>query len=126
MPQTPPSTKAQRPLNESVYTTAPVEPPQGTPVTQPTWIRLPKTGQLCPYTGLSRSAMNALILGKNPPVKSVSLKKRCAVRGVRLIHLGSLLDYIEGMAAAQQPADSTENVDWADQETNPAPSETGV
>lgn len=70
--------------------------------------------------------MNALILGKNPPVKSVSLKKRCAVRGVRLIHLGSLLDYIEGMAAAQQPADSTENVDWADQETNPAPSETGV
>lgn len=47
--------------------------------------------------------MNALILGRNPQVKSVSLKKRYAIRGVRLIHLGSLLDYIDGVAAAQQP-----------------------
>ena len=45
--------------------------------------------------------MNALILGANPPVKSVSLKKRYAVRGTRLVHLGSLLEYIEAMASSQ-------------------------
>jgi len=45
--------------------------------------------------------MNCLILGKNPPVKSVSLKKKYAIRGRRLVHLESLLEYIEGMAAAQ-------------------------
>lgn len=78
---------------------------------QPIWIRLPKTGQLCPYTGLSRSAMNALILGNNPPVRSVSLKKRWAIRGTRLIHLQSLLAYIEGMAAAQQPTRPTESAE---------------
>jgi hypothetical protein len=52
--------------------------------------------------------MNGLILGPNPPVKSVSLKKRYAVRGTRLIHLGSLLEYIDAIANSQfqteQPA----------------------
>lgn len=85
-----------------MFTIEPVEASQVTPVTQPIWIRLPKSGKLCPWTGLSRSALNALILGPTPLVKSVSLKKRYQVRGTRLIHLGSLLEYIEGMAAAQQ------------------------
>jgi len=52
--------------------------------------------------------MNGLILGANPAVKSVSLKKRYAIRGTRLIHLGSLLAFIETMANSQfhkeQPA----------------------
>lgn len=72
----------------------------------PVWIGLPKSGTVCRYTGLSRSGLNALILGKNPPVKSVSLKQRYAVRGRRLIHLQSLLDYIEGMATAQAAENS--------------------
>ena len=85
-----------------LYTLAPVGPPrESIPVVPPTWIRLPKSGRLCPYTGLSRSGLNALILGTKPPVKSVSLKKRYAVRGTRLIHLGSLLAYIEAMAQSQ-------------------------
>lgn len=51
--------------------------------------------------------MNALILGNNPQVESVSLRKRYAIRGTRLIHLGSLLEYIAGMAAAQRAEIST-------------------
>ncbi len=84
-----------------MFTIEPVEAPRATPVTHPIWIRLPKSGTLCPITGLSRSVLNALILGRNPAVKSVSLRKQYAVRGSRLIHLGSLLEFIEGMAAAQ-------------------------
>jgi hypothetical protein len=52
-------------------------------------------------------------------VKSVSLKRRYAVRGVRLIHLQSLLDYIDGVAAAQQPTAPIQ--EQVDNKTNPAP-----
>ena len=69
----------------------------------PIWVRLPHSGKPCPFTGLSRSALNSLILGNKPLVKSVSLRKRYAIRGTRLIHLRSLLEYIDGVAAAQNP-----------------------
>jgi hypothetical protein len=98
---TTPSKQRQQGQTDEVFTTAPVEAPQATTTVQPIWIRLPKSGTPCPYTGLSRSALNALILGPKPLVKSVSLKKRYAVRGTRLIHLGSLLLYIESVAAEQ-------------------------
>ena len=65
---------------------------------RPTWVRLPKVGRLCPHTGLSRSGLNALILGSNPPVRSVSLRRKFALRGTRLIHLASLLEYLESVA----------------------------
>jgi len=60
----------------------------------PEFLRLPKVGERCPVSGLCRSSLNALILGPNPPVKSVVLRKRCAVRGVRLIVTSSLLGYL--------------------------------
>ncbi|MBC2594427.1 hypothetical protein H5P28_09175 [Ruficoccus amylovorans] len=70
---------------------------------QPEFIRLPQPGARCPYTGLSRSTLNELILpsGVNqhkPPVKSVVQKKRNAIRGIRLIHYASLIDYLNGLA----------------------------
>jgi hypothetical protein len=52
---------------------------------------------------MSRSGLNALILpspannGK-PPVKSVCLRKPGAAKGTRLIHLASLLAYLEKYA----------------------------
>ena len=92
----------QAATERELYTLTPVTPPlDSRPGVVPTWIRLPKSGSLCPYTGLSRSGLNSIILGTNPPVKSVSLKKRYAIRGTRLIHLASLLEYIEGMADSQ-------------------------
>ena len=66
----------------------------------PEYIRLPKTGTLCPYTGLTRSYVNELILptGLNkfkPPVKSICLRKRGAKTGVRLIVFASLMAYLK-------------------------------
>ena len=65
----------------------------------PEFIRLPKPGQQCPYTGLSRSHLNSLILptkanGNCPPVRSVSLRQRGATRGVRLVVFESILSYL--------------------------------
>jgi hypothetical protein len=65
----------------------------------PEFLRLPRTGTRCPITGLSRSHLNSLILpceqnGHKPPVKSVSLRRRGALRGVRLIATHALLEYL--------------------------------
>jgi len=74
----------------------------------PEFTRLPKPGTLCPYTGLSRSALNMLILpcrqnGNKPPVRSFVLRQRGAKTGIRLIDWQSLRAYIrqheEGQAA---------------------------
>ena len=66
---------------------------------KPEYIRLPTRG-LCPFTGLSRSKLYELILASetnnyNPPVKSVSLRKKGQIKGTRLIVLQSLLDYLK-------------------------------
>jgi hypothetical protein len=78
--------------------TAPTVPDAGDPL----YIRLPKPGQLCPRTGLSRAKLNELIIpsDKNnwhPPVESKSLRKREGGRGSRLIVWGSLRDYLENL-----------------------------
>jgi len=70
---------------------------------RPEFIRLPKPGQRCPYTGLSRSSLNELILPCSandfrPPVRSVVQKKRHATRGIRLVHFVSLTDYLNSLA----------------------------
>src|SRR4051812_48227452 len=68
---------------------------------RPKYVRLPPNNGREHYTGLSRSALNALILPCRanefkPPVKSKVLKSnKHAARGVRLICLESLLGYIE-------------------------------
>ena len=46
--------------------------------------------------------MNSLILGANAPVKSVSLRKRYAIRGTRLVNLESLLAYLDSVASSQE------------------------
>ena len=81
-------------------TVAPVAAPANAAIqpVQPEFIRLPKNG-LCPWSGLSRAKQNELILpsaanGYKPPVKSVSLRKPGAAKGVRLIYLRSLLDFL--------------------------------
>ena len=73
------------------------EPPPPVPA-RPEYIRLPLHGP-CPWTGLSRAKLNELILpcpvnSFRPPVRSVSLAPPGKTKGVRLIHLASLLDYL--------------------------------
>ena len=66
----------------------------------PEYVRLPKPGSRCPYTGLSRGTLNELVLpcdsnDRKPPVHSVVLKKRNAIRGIRLVNYRSLMEYLE-------------------------------
>jgi len=60
----------------------------------PEFVRLPKVGTYCPRTGLSRSALNELILGDNPRVRSVVHRKNGSLRGTRHIVYRSLIDYL--------------------------------
>ena len=57
------------------------------------WVRLPGAKQREYHTGLSRAHIYALI--KAGEIKSSSLKRRGTLRGVRVVHLRSLLDYVE-------------------------------
>lgn len=68
---------------------------------QPRYIRLPKPGEKCPITGLSRAKLNELILPNErnnfaPPVASKSLRQKGAQRGIRLVLLESLMAYLSG------------------------------
>ncbi len=83
------------------------EPRQITPPTNqthsggPTYVRLPKPGTQCPYSGLSRAKLNELILpnernGFDPPVASKSIRQKGAQRGIRLVLLESLMAYLSG------------------------------
>ena len=63
---------------------------------RPEFIRLPKPGSLCAWTGLSRSKMWVLL--ETAPIKTVCLRRPGAAKGARLIHLDSLLTYLHGEA----------------------------
>ena len=70
---------------------------------RPEFVRLPAPSERCPYTGLSRSTLCELSIPskKNdfrPPVKSVLLRKRGAVRGIRLLSYDSLLQHLNSLA----------------------------
>jgi hypothetical protein len=66
----------------------------------PEYIRLPKLGEREPITGLSRSSLDRLIRAQEcndfkPPVASRCIRIRAnSRRGVRLISLASLLDFL--------------------------------
>lgn len=84
----------------------------------PEFIRLPQSGTRDPIFGLSRSALNNLILpcaanGFKPPVRSISLKQKYAVRGIRLIYVESLREYLRSLSAPEQS--SSPNTNLADQ-----------
>jgi hypothetical protein len=73
---------------------------------KPGFLRLPKSGNLCPWTGLSRSKMNELILPNEhndfkPPVRSICLRNRGQKKGVRLIVFDSLMDYLRSFSDDQ-------------------------
>ena len=81
--------------------TWPPEPPAVHGEIVPLWIRLPKQGEAEPRTGLTRGVISRLCAeGK---VKSVSLQDKGKARGVRLVSLPSLLEYLERLAAEQNP-----------------------
>lgn len=62
------------------------------------WIRLPRAGDACPYTGLRRGQMLKLVCNKENGLKTCHLREQGAKRGTRLIELHSLLDFLEAKA----------------------------
>ena len=70
---------------------------------KPEWIRLPSPKGRCPHTGLSRSTLCELAVPSEandgvPPVRSVVVRKRGAIRGIRLISYDSLMAYLSGLS----------------------------
>jgi hypothetical protein len=70
------------------------------------WLRLPPPGERHPDYGLTRGTLNELILPREendykPPVHSIVIKRRGAVRGIRLIHRPSLDAYLARLAEEQ-------------------------
>ncbi len=70
----------------------------------PLWIRLPKPGSIDPVTSLPRSSMWELIERSGGRIRTVSLRKAGASKGTRLVHLASLLDYLNGMKGEEADA----------------------
>ena len=56
------------------------------------WIRLPKAGKTCEYSGLGRTYIHKL--AKAGKIRTKSLREFGTVRGVRLIWLPSLMKFI--------------------------------
>ena len=87
-------------------TTTEISPPaSGATTPHPEFIRLPKPGKRCYWTGLTRSAMNELVLGENPKVASMVLTRGGADRGVRLVHLRALLLHLFSEMEDQRKGD---------------------
>jgi hypothetical protein len=88
-------------------TTAPLSVPAiTTHAPEPEWLRLPKSGTRCPFSGMARSGLNELVLpcaanGNCPPVRSIVLRKPGRRHGVCLISAHSLREYLDGLAAEQ-------------------------
>jgi hypothetical protein len=80
-----------------ILTEAPTDSSAGSEDKYPAkWIRLPTRGH-CPYTGLSRAAFYDLI--KRNKVRTASLRRPGALRGVRLIWLPSAMKFLDQFAS---------------------------
>jgi hypothetical protein len=92
-------TKNKEPVTVTATTSAVVPPLCLTKPHVPEFLRLPRPGTRCPFTGLTRSYMNLLCLpteanGFQPPVHSFALRRKGAKFGVRLVSGASLVDFI--------------------------------
>ncbi len=76
------------------------------------WLRLPRPGELCPVSGLSRSTLAELVRpcprnNFTPPVDSRLIKRPGTARGVLLIRRESLRIFIEEQPAPARPHAAT-------------------
>jgi len=92
-------------------TTAPVtiQITSGGNAHRPEWVRLVPTGQPCPWSSLSRSTLWNLI--QTGAIRSVVLRRPGNLRGARLIHLQSLLDYLESLPTGTEESEIGKAVD---------------
>ncbi len=69
---------------------------------KPEWLRIPAA---VGYSGIGRSSLYSLI-GENK-IRSAVVKKRGNVKGIRVVSVASIDDYLNGLADVNTPADST-------------------
>ena len=74
---------------------------------RPLYLRVPRSGEHCPHTGLTRSMLLALVLPAQsndfcPPVESFLRLKPGATKGIRLIVWASLENHIRSCGAGRQ------------------------
>ena len=88
------------------FTTAPVTvlDPTNRVALLPVWIRLPKPGDTDPITSLPRSSLWELVQRSKGQIRTVSLRRPGATKGTRLIHLQSLLDFLNGITGEEESA----------------------
>ena len=82
---------------------------------QPIWIRLPRYSDRCEFTGLSRSTLAELIrpcksTGKNSRVEAKTIERSGATRGITLINLKSLLDFINAQPSPKMYTETEEDL----------------
>jgi hypothetical protein len=98
-------------------TIAPLQIPPRTASINPKqieFLRLPPVGQRCPVTGMSRAALNGLILpseanNNKPPVRSFCIRQQGARTGIRLIDYQSLRGFILTHAEGAQTTPHNED-----------------
>jgi hypothetical protein len=69
---------------------------------EPAYVRLPKWGARCPFTGLTRSALDLLTRAQalnnfRPPVRSKLLRQTGQKAGIKLIDYRSLRAYLDAL-----------------------------
>jgi hypothetical protein len=65
------------------------------------WVRMPKPDER--FMGLSRATPHQILTDPTTGVRSAVIKKPGARRGIRLIYLPSLLDYLARLAKLEEP-----------------------
>ena len=73
--------------------------PRGT--VNPHWMPLPTPGLRCPFTGMTRSRISRLLKTAEGAIRQVSLREPDRKHGTRLVHVSSLLAYLETRATNQ-------------------------
>ena len=74
---------------------------------RPLFVRVPRSGEKCPYSGLTRSTLLSLVLPSHDnefpaPVASLAPRKPGAKRGIRLVVWAALEAYIRSQRPCRQ------------------------
>jgi hypothetical protein len=77
------------------------------PAQQPEFIRLPRNGERCPYSSLTRTAMDQLVRPQafndfNPPVESRIVRSGQGRRGSVFISYRSLMAYLSSQPTPEE------------------------
>jgi hypothetical protein len=70
----------------------------------PEWVRLPKPGARCTYSGLARTTLLELI--ERGEFRAITLRQPGATRGIRLFHLPGLFAWLARLDAEQNGAEA--------------------